>query len=1022
MQDVNNILPLLYISGQKTWQLPTLPSLNKLPPRATLYPFPKADDALNLNRDQSPFFKLLNGDWDFKIKGKPEEATWDEVSLEGWSKIKVPGNWTMQGFGKPHYTNVTMPFPNKPPEVPENNSTGIYRCFFDVSYNWSNRRIVLHFGGCEGALYVYINKQPIGISKDARTPAEFDVTKYVKFDEKNELIAVVVQWSDASFVEDQDHWWQAGIQREVYIYSTGKPHLQDVFARGDLDDNLKNGILRIVCKIGFPGEHYDGVAIEAQLYYADKRRVFKEPITEFALEQVVNRPKLWSAESPYLYKLIITLKTKDIEESTTCHIGFRKIEIKDRHLLINGKKVYIKGVNRHDHDDTTGKALSREVMEKDIKLMKQFNINAVRTSHYPNDVYWLELCDRYGIYLVDEANIEAHAYHGELCRDLRYTNAFVERVRGMVERDKNHPSVIFWSLGNESGYGPNHDAAAGYVRGTDPSRPLHYEGAINGDWVNGGVRVSDVICPMYPQIQQIINWAKAKKGKRPLIMCEYSHAMGNSNGCLSDYWEAIYKYDGLQGGYIWEWIDHGIKQYDKEGKPYWAYGGDFGDVPNDANFITDGIVWPDRTPHPGLYEYKKLIQPVKVEPVDLKKGKIRIINRQNFISLDWLYGEWELVVNGKQVQKGKLPALNIRPDKSKTIIINFDRKAVELKSEKFLNFRFYQKNDTLWAKAGYEVAWEQLAFAGNPLKKKISVKVSKDEFGLVNTGENNNEIVLSAGGIKVVFSKPEGKLFSLIKNNKNIIKSDPLFNVWRAATDNDGIKLMGRPEWKVLTRWEKLGLPNLQHKLKNIRLVNTKGKLPTVEIAYNASGRDNWKDFEYIQNYILLPNGEILIRNVVKLGRDITDIPRIGITMILNPDYEDIEWFGRGPWENYWDRKASSILGIYESTVSKQYVPYIMPQEHGHKTDVRWLKLIDKKGNGVIVSGDPIFEFNASHFTDDDLFKAKHTFELKPRREIILNIDHVHRGLGTASCGPDTLDKYKILKSKYEFSYRFRLI
>ncbi|MBI5305653.1 MAG: DUF4981 domain-containing protein [Chloroflexi bacterium] len=1003
--------------------MPQLSSLNTLPPRATLIPFPSARDARSLDRDQSPWFANLSGEWQFKIKAKPAEATDDALNANDWSRIQVPGNWTMQGFGKPHYTNVVMPFPQEPPHVPEENPTGIYRREFSVPASWQDRRIVLHFGGCEGVLYVYVNRQPIGISKDARTPAEFDVTKAVRVGETNELVAVVVQWSDASFIEDQDHWWQAGIQREVYLYATNVPHLQDVFARGDLAEDLHNGILRVTCKIGFAGETHNDCVVEAQLFDVESRAVFTQPLTcaydgsmlprsEVTFEQPVRAPKLWSAEAPNLYTLVVTLKTPRGEESTACRIGFRKIEIRDRQLLINGKRVMIKGVNRHDHDDTTGKAVSRATMEADLRLMKQFNVNAVRTSHYPNDPYWLELCDRFGMYVVDEANIEAHAFYRETCRDPRYTNAYVTRVRAMVERDKNHPCVIFWSLGNESGYGPNHDTAAGWVRGADPSRPLHYEGAISrwaGRTWEDGHRVTDVVCPMYPPIQKIVAWSKQSQDWRPMILCEYSHTMGNSNGSLADYWAAFEKYPGLQGGYLWEWIDHGIQQTDANGKTYWAYGGDFGDTPNDANFVVDGIVWPNRTPHPALYEFKHLAQPVRVELLD-SRGRIRIVNKRDFTSLDDLVGEWELTLDGTRAQAGKLPRLAIAPGESLDVTLALKSSSA---GERFLNLRFYQRKDTWWANAGHEVAWQQLALPAR------AHKLARLGDAKIIAEEDAHAIILRAGNVRAVFDKVPGALVEFGADTNWIVRG-PSLNVWRAATDNDGIKLiLGREGSKTLVRWLDLGLDRVEHSLARIRLLRSKG-MPVVEIIHRASGRGKWNDFTHTHRYTLDASGELRVENIVRVGNGIRDIPRAGVSLALASNLEHLEWFGRGPWENYPDRKTSAIVGRYASTVTEQYVPYIMPQEHGHKTDVRWLTLVDSSGHGLRVEGDPTIEFSASHFTAADLFAARHTIDLAPRAEVMLNLDGAHRGLGTASCGPDTLEQYRLLESVYRFGYRLK--
>ncbi len=1031
-EDRSAILPLLYLGGEKTWEMPQLPGLNLLPPRATLIPFPSAGAALTLDRAKSPWFIGLDGTWQFKVKSRPAQATYAELDADDWSPIQVPGNWTMQGFGKPHYTNIVMPFPQEPPHVPDENPTGIYRHTFAVPDSWRNRRIVLHFGGCEGALYVYVNRQPIGLSKDARTPAEFDVTHAVRFGETNELVAVVAQWSDASFIEDQDHWWQAGLQRSVYLYATSVPHLQDVFARADLADtrSVRDGILHVTAQVGFAGESHADCTVEFQLFDAHQRAVFKSPLTarvggpnrprnEVHIEQPIRAPKLWSAETPNLYTLVVTLKTPHGDasrgdESTACRVGFRKVEVRDRQLLVNGQRVLIKGVNRHDHDDTTGKAVSYETLEADARLMKQFNVNAVRTSHYPNDPAWLDLCDRYGLYVVDEANIESHAFYHDLCRDPRYTQAFVARVRNMVERDKNHPSVIAWSLGNESGYGPNHDAAAGWVRGADPSRPLHYEGAIRnapGPRWSGGHHATDLVCPMYPEIKDIIHWSQTSQDWRPMILCEYSHAMGNSNGSLADYWAAFEKYPGLQGGFIWEWIDHGIKQTDETEKNYWAYGGDFGDVPNDANFVADGLVWPDRIPHPALYEFKHLAQPVRVEAVNAR-GHIRVINQRDFTSLADLVGKWELTIDGECVQSGRLPPLNIAPREALdvTLMLKTDQPG-----ERFLNFRFYQRHVTEWAKAEHEVAWQQLA-----LPSRASKPIGRATIP-VFAEEDDHAIVLQAGAIRAVFDKAIGTLIEFGAET-NVIERGPGLNVWRAATDNDGIKLLqDREPSPTLTRWLELGLPHITHSLQRVRLIRAKNQ-PTVEIVQRASGRGQWSDFLHTQRFTLLSSGDLLVENRVRPGKDIQDLPRVGVNLILVPGLTQLEWFGRGPWENYPDRKAAAMVGRYASTVAEQYVPYIMPQEHGHKTDVRWLTLANAQGAGLRVEGEPTIEFSASHYTDADLFAARHTTDLSPRPQVILNLDGAHRGLGTASCGPDTLAAYRLLERAYQFIYRLKIL
>lgn len=1026
--------PMLYLDGRKTWQLPELTHLNKLPPRATLTPFPTPEAARRLDPATSPYVLPLSGTWDFKVYPRPEAVSVEDFSADGWGPISVPGNWTMQGYGRPHYTNVVMPFPNLPPEVPDANPTGLYRRTFEIPAAWAGRRVILHFGGCEGVLYAYLNGAPIGLSKDARTPAEFDVTALIRRDGPNVLNVVVVQYSDASFVEDQDHWWQAGLHRDVFLYSAGPAHIHDLSTVVDFNTTLTHAELTIIAKTGPSAHRPAGYTLSAQLYAPDgsamfpapqtatddgepRHQIFWQPANEIRIHTAIKSPTLWSAETPALYTLVVTLTAPDGNtESTATRIGFRKLEIRDRKLLINGKAVMIRGVNRHDHDDKTGKAVSRETMEADIRLMKQFNVNAVRTSHYPNDPYWLDLCDQHGLYVIDEANIEAHAYYHDVSSDPRYLRHFVERVQNMVERDKNHPSILFWSLGNESGYGPNHDAAAGWVRGADPSRPLHYEGAIakyaDRNWA-GAHHATDVVCPMYPTIEAIVRWAETTTDYRPLIMCEYSHAMGNSNGSLSDYWAAFERYPGLQGGFIWEWVDHGLVQKTADGREYWAYGGDFGETPHDANFCADGLIWPDRTPHPGLYEFKKLAAPVGVEAVDIHAGRFRVTNKNYFTNLGWLRGTWEVIVNGVPAGAGALPPLDIEPGESMEASLGLDLP----EGEGFITFRFYQIKPTWWAAAGHEVGWEQFAL---PFPARETTSAPAPHAEIFDSGTH---IVLSYNGVRAVFEKATGLLMEYGREGQNQILAGPRLNVWRAPTDNDGIRQHHYPgTWNMLPRWRELGLDKVETKLESLRVTEAENGAPVVEVVHRASGRGDFSDFEHAQRFSLLESGELWAENTVRMGAGVRDLPRIGVQMVLPAGLEQLEWYGRGPWDNYTDRRASALVGRYRSTVTDQYVPYILPQEHGGKTETRWLSLMGADGAGIRISGEPTISFAASHFTANDLYTAAHTTDLTPRPEVYLNLDHAQRGLGTASCGPDTLDQYRLVEGEYTFGYRLKTV
>ena len=683
-----------------------------------------------------------------------------------------------------------------------------------------------------------------------------------------------------------------------------------------------------------------------------------------------NDVALWSDETPNLYTLVVSLLNPKgaVVECTSVRFGFRTVEIKDRQLLVNGKPVLIKGVNRHDFHERYGKTVPRETMMQDIKLLKQFNFNAVRTSHYPNDPYWYDLCDEYGIYLIDETNLEAHHYYGNLCDDPRWTNAFLYRAMNMVQRDKNHPSVIFWSLGNETGYGFNQDTMAGWIRGVDDSRLLHCEGVLTKfhqgyqGWPDGiGARATDVIAPMYPDINHLKEWSKNSKDNRPLICCEYSHAMGNSNGNLKEYWEAFENLPGLQGGFIWDWVDQGLLNLDDMNREYWSYGGDYGDEPNDKNFCINGMIWPDRTPHPSMYEFKKLVQPLAVEARNLNKGSFVIRNKRWFTTLDDLQCHWTLTTGQRTLQEGDIDIAGIPPRESREIVLS-DLQIPELLpgEESFVNFTFTRKDANDWAEAGHEVAWEQFAMPFSAPPDRPSAP-----FGKL-------QLKKSASPIEIV-----GRHFrenDMVNASKDVISTCSFFLNFFADLCNIWI------------------------------------------------GADADAPICHQHRYLILPDGEILVENLITIDPKLPDLPRVGVTMTLAPALENLAWFGRGPHESYCDRKAGARVGVWQGTVTEQYVPYVVPQEHGNKTDVRWMALeAGPSDAGLLFQAENrLLECSASHFTADDLFKATHINELDPRSEVFVNLDYGQRGLGGASCGPDTLPQYRLEPGVYSFSYRIR--
>ncbi len=1028
----------------RPWELPELTAINRLPARATLVPFQSEKAALTVDRKQSSQVRSLNGQWHFRLFARPEEVPADcladDFAGENWDRITVPGNWTVQGYDKPHYTNVMMPWENRPPFVPDENPTGVYRCTFEVPKRWLSRRTVVHFGGTESCFYLFLNGHCVGMSKDSRLPAEFDLTPWLR-EGSNSLAVMVIRWSDGSYVEDQDHWWMAGIYRDVFLYSTSQAYIEDLFAVGELDDECIGGQLVVKSKLNFTSDPEADFRMSAQLYDADGVAQFAEPLTapipgsyrlngyEASVEGTIERPRQWSAEAPYLYTLLVTLwnDAGDAVEHTSCRVGFRRVEVKDRQLLINGKPVLIKGVNRHDHHDRFGKTIPRETMIQDILLLKQFNFNAVRTSHYPNDSLWYELCDQYGIYVVDEANIENHANYRPLAHDPRWAYSYLERGKRMVKRDKNHPCVIMWSLGNESGYGENHDRIADWIRAYDPTRPLHNENALKVRWHQGGncygaggERSNDLINPMYPHLDIMLEWASTTDERRPFIPCEYSHAMGNSNGNLKEYWDAIKSLHGLQGGFIWDWVDQGLIKTDDQGREYWAYGGDFGDEPNDVNFCINGMIWPDRTPHPAMFEFKKLVQPLDFHAVDLAAGTVGITYTDWFVVADWLSVSWELTVDGLGVGSGDLGCLDLAPQERRDFHIGFTPPALRKGEEAHLMLRAVTVRDLPWAPKGHLVAWEQFALPVTATKRRPARKSGRGSFGLEETADRIT-VSNDANQLRLEVDRSTGVISSYACAGRTLLQRGPLFNVLRGWLDNDGVK--GFPghweaDWKSLGRWHTAGIDELTPQEPRVLLGAPKPGSVSFTIEQRFLCRGGKHAFGHKHSYTIHNDGRIVAVNRFTADKRLPDLPRLGVVMVLPADLEQIEWFGRGPHESYCDRYVGAPVARYRGSVAEQYVPYILPQEHGNKIDVRWLALTDRSGSGLLVTGPSNLSCNATHYPASDLITARHTNELTPRPEVYLYLDYKQRGLGTNSCGPDTLEKYQVKPGTYSYTYQ----
>ena len=1054
-------------AGERTWTEPTITGSGRLPMRTPHVPCPDAATArtttpaetVGNERDHSPWVHGLDGTWRFRLFARPEDVP-DDVSspdlddgdLAGWRDITVPGSWPVQGTGDiPHYTNIVMPFPGVPPDVPDDNPTGAYRTSFRLPRGWRGRRVVLHVGGAESVLYVHCNGRPVAMGKDSRLPTEVDLTEHLTGG-VNTLALVVVRWSDASYVEDQDHWWMAGVHRSVFLYATGDVwidhvgltpvrtddgewHLDAKVRVGFADRSLVAAGWKVTTRLERLNGRVVGKAVTGDVPSDLRPYLFPGHVVKVRLEAPGVEP--WSAEAPTLYRTVVSLTDPHgtTREVTAQRVGFRTLAVGDRELRINDQPVLIHGVNRHDHHPRTGKTVSVSDMRRDLVAMKRHNLNAVRCAHYPNDPRFYDLCDELGLYVVDEADIESHAFIFSLCHDPSYRSAFFDRFTRMVERDLNHPSIIAWSLGNESGYGAVHDAMAGWARHRDPSRPLHYEGAIMWD-LFAEAPCTDIVCPMYPEIEAIVAWADAKVGERPLIMCEYSHAMGNSNGSLVDYWEAIESHHGLQGGFIWEWKDHGITAEKADGTTYWAYGGQLGDEPNDANFVADGLVAPDGSPHPAMREVAWIGRPVRVtaSAADLRAGRVRLHNQQWFRDLSWLKGEWEVAVDGSVVAHGTFTPPSVDPRASVLLELGVERPSLQPGQEAHLTVRFVTARNGAWADRGHVVAWDQLVLRtrapGAARRPAGWVALDRDRAAGVATA--------SAGPLRLEVDEATGMLQALSWDGHDLLDRPCRLELWRAPTDNDGMKLfLGDEEkelWvgmkgKPLARWLDWGLDRLHRSPIGGHVDHDEAGRVVVESRHKLWGSDGSQVVTHHQRMTVLPSGDVLFDEDVTIPDGWDDLPRLGVSVVLRPGLEAVEWFGLGPHETYVDRCASATVGRWQAAVDDPPLPYLVPQEHGAHVGTRWFALTPggrrpaaEGSAGVLVGhgGTGPLTVGATHHTCDDLFRAADRTELIAHDQVFVHVDLAQRGLGTGSCGPDTLPRYRIAGGRHTWRWRLR--
>lgn len=1010
------------------WENQKVFGINKMYYHVNVVPYPDLKSSLQVDYTQSPFYKSLNGIWKLNYVNKPADAPADffkpEYSITDWKDVKVPYSLENAGFSEFIFVNVVHPFDSRnPPKVgSEFNPVASYRTTFSVPSDWNGRQVFLNFDGVESAFYLWINGEKVGYSQNSFCPAEFDVTNYIKPGE-NVLAVQVFRFSDGSYLEDQDFWRLSGIFRDVYIYSVPKVSVVDYTFTTDLDEKYVDADFNLSLKL----KSYNGAnprdEYQAEVILFDKtgKEVFKEKtlpvkVTDLDHNQIkfskkVINPLKWTAETPNLYTLSITLKNSKGKpvEYLSAQVGFREMEWKDGVLKINGQRILIRGVNRHEHDPVSGRYITKESMIQDIKLMKQHNINAVRTCHYTNTPLWYQLCNEYGIYLCAEANIESHQFWSRFAQDSTWLEAFMDRNSGNVEPYKNHASVIYWSLGNETGFGQNHVKMSEWIHQNDPTRPVHYNPAGRDPSV-------DIVAPMYPTVEGYA--ADAKNDHRPVIMCEYAHGMGNSCGNLKEYWEPSYTLPRAQGGFIWDWVDQGFLQKDKNGNTYIANSGDMNDPRSEKYVGFDGMVLADRTPQPELIEYKYIIQPVKITLSDLNIGKVKILNRYEFSNLNILDGEWELVENGKQIQKGVLGKIDIAAGTEKEIIVPFTKPVLKKQSEYFLNIVFRLSDNTSWAEKGHIVAWEQIQIPYNIEPRPYKVR-SDNSFTMF---EIKDEIKFTGTNFSIAFSKKSGLLSSIQYAGKEIIKQGPVTVLYRAPSDND--EMWWNPNSPAVY-WRKAGFNQLKYEVTDIKVKKNNGyyNIDVITKVYSDL-------IPHILNnrvaYSVFPNGDIFVRSGFEFIMNPSDIAnkeiaRIGMQMVLPPEFENYKYYGRGPWENYSDRNNAAMVGEYTSTVTEQYFPYSRPQHTGNKTEVRWASLTNNDGLGIAVFGYPYLETTALHFGDNDLDKKSFT-EIVKREEVYFSIDAQQDGMGGGSCGPGVRPEYRLDLKDTDYTYCISLV
>ncbi|WP_316835969.1 glycoside hydrolase family 2 TIM barrel-domain containing protein [Pedobacter nutrimenti] len=1005
--------------------------INKEPAHATLMPYASLKEALVANRRASSYAKSLNGNWKFNWVDWPQKRPVDfykpAYNVSSWKDIAVPSNWQVLGYGTPIYSNSTYTFKPDFPHVmgeppkeytsfKERNPVGSYRRDFDLPLKWKGNRIFITFDGVDAGFFLFVNGSKVGYSINSRNAAEFDITKYVK-PGKNMVAAEVYQYTSGSYLEDQDMWRLSGIFRNVTLWAAPKQHIRDFFIKTDLDENYRDATLYVKAKLrNYEFKTVAGQKIKATLYDGGSLITSTETILtgikgngemNAQLRMQVKNPLKWTAETPKLYTLVIQLLSKkgQVIETISSRTGFREIEIRGREFLVNGKAIKLKGVNRHEHWSEVGHAITEAQMRRDLEVIKQGNCNHIRTCHYSDDPRWYELCDEYGIYLVAEANLECHGYWNRFNEEPRIKAAIIDRNIANVENFKNHPSVTIWSLGNECGSGgSNFRSALNAVKAIDNTRPTHYEGFGIGE-----DNPADLDSRMYSSLESVAESAKDDKLKKPYYLCEYAHAMFNSMGSIGDYNDLFDQYPSLMGGAIWEYQDQGLWNRRNPEHPILAFGGGFGDYPNDHYFIHKGVVAADRSPKPHYPEMKHVYQWISIKDSETEAGTFKIRNRYQFINLNQFKGLWSITENGIEILKGNLEKLDVLPGEETKIHIPYEIVA-KSGAEYHIRISFALHKDQLWASRGYEIAAQQLLLPIHlPAAESLSV------INALSFDQQADLVKIKGKNFEIIYNKQEGTLTSVNKDGRELLsgKAGPKLHLWRAPHQIDDM-------W-ANDGWEKAGIKNLKWHAGPSDISRVSASEINITTLLKGEGKNGFIANHKV-SYCIKGDGTIKVDNAVSFSDPKLVLARIGVRLFLKPEYKDLQYFGRGPMENYSDRKRGSDIGLYSSTVAKELTPYEKPMEGGNHEDVRWLSLSNGAGPAITISGNGnLFQFSSVPYSDEDMDKTEYRIDLPKSDHTVLCISSKTLGAGSNGCGPKPLEPYMLYAKPENFSYEIKL-